>query len=802
MELPQSYDPKESEQKWMKQWEKNKIYSYKDRGTKKFSIDTPPPTVSGKMHIGHAFSYTQGDMIIRYRRMKGETIFYPFGTDDNGLPTERLVESLKNVKTKNMNREEFVDLCEKTIKEIKPDFIEDWKKVGISADFENSYSTIDAHSIKTSQKSFLDLLKKGRVYQEESPVSWCVHCQTAIAQAEFENVDINSSFNDIIFTQGTKKLVIATTRPELLPACVALFANPNDERYASLKGKFATVPLFNYEVPILFDETVAIDKGTGLMMVCTFGDKEDVEKWYKYKLPLKTAITQDGKLNKEAQKYEGLTIKEARQKIIEDLKHENLLVAQKQITHAVNVHERCSTEIEILKTKQWFIKVLDKKQELLNAADKITWYPEYMKKRYVHWVENLQWDWCISRQRFFGVPFPVWHSKKTGEIIPASEEQLPVDPIKDTPKTLPPNHTLSDIVPENDVMDTWATSSVTPQIALNWVDNSSFFKEMYPETVRLQAHDIIRTWAFYTIVKGIYNNNNVPWKNIIISGFVLDPKGQKMSKSKKNTIQPQTIIDQYSADALRYWAAGSKLGEDLPYQEKDVLTGKKTVNKIWNASKFTMMNLENYNALPLKELDLKNVQIMDKWLLTKLMKTIKNATDSFETYEYSKAKHETDVFFWQTFCDNYLEFTKYRTYNAQDEKSKLSAQKTLYYSLLTQLKLFAPILPFITEEIYSLYFKEIEKNESIHLSAWPEYNNKLIDENAEKAGDLAVQINSEVRKHKSTNKLSLKEELKHITIQCNEEQKKLIQLVSEDIKATGTIKEIRFEKGENLNILF
>ncbi|PIN80389.1 valine--tRNA ligase [Candidatus Woesearchaeota archaeon CG10_big_fil_rev_8_21_14_0_10_32_9] len=821
MELPKNYDFKESEQKWIKEWEQKRLYSYKDKGTKKFSIDTPPPTVSGRMHIGHACSYTQGDIIVRYRRMKGESVFYPFGTDDNGLPTERLVESLKNVKSKSMGREEFVELCEKTIKELKPEFIADWKKVGISADFENSYSTIDAHSIKTSQKSFLDLLKKGRVFQEESPVSWCVHCQTAIAQAEFENVDITSNFNDIIFKQGSKELVIATTRPELLPACVAVFANPNDERYKELKGKFATVPLLNYEVPILFDESVALDKGTGLMMVCTFGDKEDVEKWYKYKLPLKSAITEDGKLNEEGKQYKGLTIKEARKQIIEDLKKENLLLTQKPITHPVNVHERCGTEIEILKTKQWFIKVLDKKQELLKAADQITWYPEFMKKRYIHWVENLQWDWCISRQRFFGVPFPIWYSKKTGEVIPASDEQLPVDPLKDKPKVLPPNHTYADIISESDVMDTWATSSVTPQIALDWADHPEKFKEMFPETVRLQAHDIIRTWAFYTIVKGIYNNNAVPWKNIIISGFVLDPKGQKMSKSKKNTIAPQIILEEFGADALRYWAAGSKLGEDLPYQEKDVLTGKKTVTKLWNASKFTLMNLEGYNPIQTSASsqggtqtpEIQNtdsLEVMDKWLLSKLMKIIKVSTESFENYEYSKAKHETDVFFWQTFCDNYLEFTKYRTYGEDKQptehgtqnNTKLAAQKTLYYALLTQLKLFAPILPFITEEIYNMYFKEIEKEESIHTSSWPEINSKLIDEESEKAGDLAVQINSEARKYKSEKKLSLKTEITTLKIKCTAEQKELIQKTIKDLKATGNIKEIFFEKGETLELLF
>ncbi|MCF7866791.1 valine--tRNA ligase [Candidatus Woesearchaeota archaeon] len=812
MELPKRYEPKESEKKWADFWDKEDIFTFKEEELNEnkeiYSIDTPPPTVSGKMHIGHASSYSQGDMIVRYHRMTGKTIFYPFGTDDNGLPTEKLVEKTKKVKSTRMERSEFVELCENTIKEIKPEFTSDWIKLGISANYKNSYSTIDKHSMKTSQKSFIELFKKGRIYEQESPMSWCPKCQTAIAQAEFENVDMTSHFSDIAFKHKDQDLIIATTRPEMIPACVALFAHPEDERYKNLKGKFATVPLFNYEVPILFDEAVAMDKGTGLMMVCTFGDKEDVEKWHKYKLPLKTVFTKDGKLNSEAGKYEGLQIKEARKEILNDLKNENLLLKQKDIVHAVNVHERCGTEVEILKTKQWFIKVLDKKQELIEAADKIKWRPEFMKKRYVHWVENLQWDWCISRQRHFGIPFPVWRSKKTGEIILAEETQLPVDPIKNEPKTLPSDHNSSDIIPETDVMDTWATSSLTPQIALNWAENSENFKKIYPETIRLQAHDIIRTWAFYTITKGIFHHNEIPWKQIMISGFVLDPKGNKMSKSKGNTISPQEVRENYSSDAIRYWAAGTKLGEDIPYQEKDVQTGKKTINKIFNASKFAIMNLENHTP---KEINKTELEIMDKWLLSKLQKTIKLATQGFEEYEYSRAKHETDKFFWQKFCDNYLEFIKHRTYGEDQEQtaehrtqnpSKLAAQTTLYNALLTQIKLFAPIMPFITEEIYQMYFKEYEKTTSIHITNWPKYNSELIDEESEIIGDLAVEINSEVRKYKSENKLSLKEELEKITIECTKEQQEQIQKIEKDLKKVGNIQKIEYKEEKELKINF
>jgi len=422
MELPKRYDPKESEAKWQKFWQDEEVYVYNVDGRPTYSVDTPPPTVSGKMHMGHAFSYTQQDIVVRYQRMIGKNVFFPFGTDDNGLPTEKLVEKNKKILARKMKREEFIHICNEFIEEQKPKFIKAWQEIGMSADFTKSYSTINEHCQITSQASFIDLYKKGRIYRQESPISWCVKCQTAIAQAEFESVEKNAQFNDIKFTSHGKELVISTTRPELLPACVALFYNPEDKRYKELEGKFAMVPLFNYEVPILADESVAMDKGTGLMMVCTFGDKEDVEKWHKFDLPLRVVFEKYGVLNELATEFKGMKIEEARKGIIEKLKEIGALVSQKDIVHATNVHERCKTPIEFLKSKQWYIKVLDKKQELLEAANQITWYPEHMKVRYDHWVQNLNWDWCISRQRHFGIPVPVWTHKETGEVILPSFE--------------------------------------------------------------------------------------------------------------------------------------------------------------------------------------------------------------------------------------------------------------------------------------------------------------------------------------------------------------------------------------------
>ncbi|MFT4311328.1 MAG: valine--tRNA ligase [Candidatus Woesearchaeota archaeon] len=776
-------------------WEKNKFFVFDKKSDKPvFSIDTPPPTISGKMHVGHAFSYSQGDMIARFQRMRGKNVFYPFGTDDNGLPTEKLVEKKHKVSANYMKRDEFISLCQKTIKDERESFVFDWKFMGVSADYSKPYSTIDENTIRISQKYFLNLHKKGFVYREKMPISWDTKFRTSVAQADFESVELSSLFVDIVFNCKGKDIVISTTRPELLPACVALFANPSDERYKDLKGKFASVPLFDYEVPILFDESVDKDKGTGLMMVCTFGDKEDIEKYKKHKLSLRAILNPDGKLNDLAGDFSGLSVVDARKKIIEVLEEKNIIIRKRSIKHAVNVYERSGKEIEYIVSPQWYIKVLPYKKEIIDAGNKIEWKPEFMKKRFVHWVENLNWDWCISRQRHFGVPFPLWYSKKTGEVILADEDELPIDPTKSFPKNLPKDHTAEDLVPEFDVMDTWATSAITPQIALDEFDDE-FKQDNFPMDLRLQAHDIIRTWAFYTILKSYYHENMIPWENIMISGFVLDPKGNKMSKSKGNVVSPQEVAEKFGVDSFRFWAAGSKLGEDMPYMEKDVLTGKKTVNKIINASKFVFMNLEGFEPVVNSDMS-----IMDKWVFSKIMKVIKEASKTFEKFEYSKAKHEIDNFFWNIFCDYYLEFTKNRVYG-DSLKDKQSAQHMLYHCLLMQLKLFAPIMPFVTEFVYQKYYSRFEKEKSIHLTMWPEYKPFLIDSESELAGDYAIKVTSFIRKYKSEKKVSLKTELDSVTITANSKEIGLIELVLEDIKAVNNIKSLDLEEADEFDVI-
>jgi len=691
------------EEKWRKFWEKNKIYQTNLKSKKIYSIDTPPPTVSGEMHIGHAFSYAHEDFVARFRRMFDGNVFYPFGTDDNGLPTERLVEKLNKVKSKEMSRTRFIELCLKTLKKITPGFVQDWKNLGMSCDFSVYYSTIDKNSRKISQKSFIELFKKGEIYQKEFPTLWCPECQTSIAQAELEDREFGSVFSTIKFNADGKDLLIATTRPELIPACVAIFINPKDERYKTLIGKKAKVPLFDYEVPIIADSSAEMERGTGVMMVCSYGDKYDVDAVHKYKIKPRIIFNKDGTLN--IGKYKGRGIKDARKQILGDLEKADLIAEQKQIQHVVNVHDKCGTEIEFIPTEQWFIKVLDKKKKLIVQGKKVEWYPKFMFKRYQNWVDGLEWDWNISRDRHFGVPIPAWKCKKCGEIILPRESELPVDPIE-IQKKCPKCKVVA--IPEKKVLDTWATSSLTPQIASSLVGN----KIKIPYSLRPQAHDIIRTWAFYTIVKAYSHEKKIPWKDIMVSGFVRI-EGEKMGKSKGNVIDPKIVMDKYGADALRFWAAGSKLGEDLNYQEKDLIAGKRFITKLQNASKFVFMNLKDYKGKRPKKLE-----VVDNLFLAKLGLMIQRATDYFKDYEYSKAKAEIETFFWKVFADNYIEIVKKRIYKGKGD-SKLSAQYTLYKSLLTILKLIAPITPFITEEIYQTYFKKIEKDKSIHISSWP-----------------------------------------------------------------------------------
>ncbi len=765
-------DIKEIEEKWKSYWQENKIFEFDPKSKKKiYSIDTPPPTVSGEMHMGHALMYSQMDFIARYKRMAGFEVFYPFGTDDNGLPTEKLVQKLKKVKSTKMEREDFIKLSLETLKEILPKFVQDWKDLAISCDYSKIYSTIDDESRKISQKSFIELYKKGEIYKEEFPTIWDTEFQTPVAQAELEDRESKTLFTTINFTSQGKNLPIATTRPEFLAACRAIFIHPKNEKYASFIGKKANVPLFDHEVPIIADESADPQKGTGILMVCSYGDKYDVEAIKKHKLEPKIILEKDGTLNIEP--YKGLLVEDARKKVLQDLKEKDLIVEQKEILHVANVFEKSTRPIEFIPTEQWFIKILDKKEKLIKQGGKIKWLPSHMEKRYNNWVEGLEWDWSISRDRHFGIPIPAWYCPKCKETILADISQLPIDPTK-TSKDCPKCKISA--IPDKKVLDTWATSSMSPELATNLFD----IELTQPFSLRPQGHDIIRTWAFYTIVKSLLHKNQIPWKNITITGMV-NVKGEKMAKSKGNGVNPQEIMNRYGSDSLRYWSSSSKLGEDLEYQEKDIVTGEKFINKILNATNFVFMNLDE---IPKEQPKLHET---DRIFLVQLNNLIKSSTQTFDKYNYSKAKMQTDKFFWQVLADNYLEIVKNRIYNGNPEE-KASASYALYHSLLTILKLMAPITPYITEEIYQTHFKSKEKDSSIHISHWP--TPLKIKESAKdkETWDKLLEVISAARQAKSQAQVSMKNP---IELTLPKEDQELLNILLDDLKSVTSTEEIK-----------
>lgn len=797
--LEGKYNAADTEKKWQDYWQENKIYSFDENSNKQvFSIDTPPPTVNGKIHIGHIFSYSQTEMIARYYRMKGYNVFYPFGFDDNGLPTERLVEKQNDIKANDVSREDFNLMCLKSTEELEKQFRKLFISNGFSVDWNYEYSTINEKARKTSQKSFIDLFKQKKVYYSEAPALWCHECTTAIAQAELETKELKSTFNYLKFylKDSNQYIEVATTRPELLSACCCIFVNPDDERHKGLIGKEIMVPLYDFSVKVIGDENVDMDKGSGIVMCCTFGDLQDLEWYKKYHLPFKMAIGQNGKMTSLSGKYEGFTIKKARKTIIEDLEANGYLIKKEDITHNVAVHERCSTPVEITVKKQWFIDILSNKDEFLKAADKINWYPKNMKSRYTNWVENLQWDWGISRQRYFGVPFPVWYCKNCGEIIVADEDELPVNPLKDKPSCSKCEKCgCSDFVPETDIMDTWATSSMTPFINTSWVDDIKFSQKLMPMSLRPNAHDIIRTWDFYTIVKSIYHTGDIPWKNIMISGFVMASKNEKISKRKENSkIEPNTLINTYSSDVVRYWTATASLGSDVVFSENEFKNGKKLVNKLWNASKFILMHLNDYdkNSKP-------SLLPMDRWIIAKFNIMYKKYDDYLSKYEIGLAFNELEKFFWN-FCDNYIEIVKNRLYKPEiyGDDARLSGQKACYEVMFNMLKCFAIYFPHITEEVYQNYFKDYENEISIHKAILSPINHSEPDDSIISLGDEVLSIITSLRKYKSENNLSLKAEIDKVIVTSKNVE--FIKSSDMDIKATCSCKEIEYKLSENFSV--
>lgn len=782
-----NYDFKHVEKEMQNFWEANAVYSFDGSSQNEiYSIDTPPPTVSGSLHIGHIFSYTQAEMIARFKRMQGYNVFYPFGFDDNGLPTERLVEKAEGITAKNLPRSEFITKCINTTQKYEKDFKDLWQSLGFSVDWSLQYETISPMAQRISQKSFLRLFKDGKAYLKESPVLWCTECRTSIAQAELDTADKDTTFNYIPFMVGEEQLTVATTRPELLYGCVCLFINPKDDRYKKYVGKSALVPLYSYEIPILEDEKVSLDKGTGVVMCATFGDSTDAEWYEAHKLPYRKVILPNGTIDENVPFIAGLSVAQARKHIIKLLSDSGMLIKSENMSHTVAVHERCGKEIEIIPSRQWYIDILSGKELFLEAADKINWYPAYMKNRYRLWVENLKWDWCISRQRYFGVPFPVWYCKNCGKVMLASEDTLPVNPLEASPGR-PCSCGCSEFVPETAVFDTWATSSVTPQINAKWGEENDMSGRLLPMSMRTQAHEIIRTWAFYTMVKSLYHTGKIPWKDIMLCGFVLAKKGEKFSKSKRNSgQQPSTLIENHSADVIRYWAANSKLGTDTFFSEDELVTAKRFVTKLWNASKFSMSHLQDIELT--SGIDLMPV---DRWIIQRCRQTMFEAAKLLNQYEIGSARHEIDEFFWKDLCDYYLEIVKERLY--QPEKhgcaERRSAQHALYYCLLNVLKLYAVYVPHITEYIYQEFFRAREGCISLHKLCWEKET--PVDGEILLFGEKLKKVIAEVRKYKSENSLSMKAEMEEVVVNTEDGYAELFKQSINDIKACCRAEEVK-----------
>lgn len=785
------YNHLDIEKKHQNEWEDQQIYAYESPSQKEsFIIDTPPPTVSGNLHIGHIFSYSQTDIIARFQRMQDKNVFYPMGWDDNGLPTEKRTQNLYNVQCdpqkdydpvlkvekekksspiQRISRKNFLEICRKQVLEDEIQYKNLWKSIALSVDWNLNYQSISPYAQILAQMSFLDLYKKGYVENRLSPVLWDTQFQTAVAQADVEDREQKGFFHNIVFTVvGGGEFVISSTRPELLPACVAVAAHPDDKRYKKFFGQKALVPLFHREVPIIPSPHAQPEKGTGILMICTFGDMEDVAFCRKQKLPTLTLIDEQGffkdvsfhKVPFQSQKAEeatafysqlkGLRVLPARKKIVEILKEKNLLKGEPaECLQNVKFYEKGDFPLEILPKRQWYIKVLDHKENFLKQGSKIEWHPPSMKKRYEQWVEGLNQDWCISRQRAYGVPFPVWYSlDEKGnpdhsqpllpefpqlEIQPspsfsvkssledfqktASLSGWPIDPLKQAPEGFKEEQRdqRKGFQPDKDVMDTWATSSLTPYINSGWLLNPEKHGLLFPADLRPQAHEIIRTWAFYTIVKSYFHEKQIPWKNIAVSGWVVNPNKEKMSKSKGNALTPENLIKSYSADAVRYWSARARLGQDTLYDENLFKTGQRLVTKIFNASRFVQMQMDGSPYLDWHSSLQEITSPIDRAWIKELVQTKFYARECLQKYSHAMALESIEKTFW-AFCDNYLELVKSRVYQLKDQKEGLSGKRALDYSLYTFLKLFAPYLPYVTEEIWQSRYRR--ESTSIHKALW------------------------------------------------------------------------------------
>ncbi len=824
------------EAKWSHTWEDMGTYRFDRTKTRSqvYSIDTPPPTVSGSLHVGHVFSYTHTDCMARYKRMRGFEVFYPMGWDDNGLPTERRVQNYYGVRCDPslpydpdfappaepdakhqlpISRRNFIELCEQLTVQDEVAFEELWRRMGLSIDWSQTYQTIDRNAQRTSQLAFLRNLARGEAYQSEAPTLWDVTFRTAVAQAELEDRERPGAYHRIGFPttiDPSTQVYIETTRPELLAACVALVAHPEDERYQPLFGTTVTTPGFQVEVPVVAHHLADPGKGSGIAMVCTFGDLTDVTWWRELQLPTRPIIGWDGRILTDTPEWitaptgrdlyasiAGSTAHAAKDAIVGALAASGHLVGEpKPITHPVKFFEKGDKPLEIVTTRQWYIanggRDPQLRAALIERGRQLHWHPAHMRVRYENWVDGLNGDWLISRQRFFGVPIPVWYpldedaNPRYDEVIVPDESRLPIDPSSDVPdgydqaqRGLP-----GGFMGDPDVMDTWATSSLTPQIAGGWERDPDLWSRVFPMDVRPQAHEIIRTWLFSSVVRAHLEENELPWSHAAISGWILDPDRKKMSKSKGNVVTPMALLDEYSSDAVRYWAASGRPGTDTAFDVGQMKIGRRLAIKILNASKFVLMHDPRQDESGITE-------PLDQAVLAALAQVVQQATDAFEDYNYAKALELAEAFFWN-FTDDYLELVKERAYGGQGEAKAASAQATLARTLRTLLALFAPFLPFVTEEVWSWW-----QPGSIHRSTWPDGDqiaNLAAGADAALVSDVAAVLTA-VRKAKSEASASMKAEIASCTVVAEPAVAERLATAAEDIKAAGRIAELRIEHG-------
>ncbi len=833
------------EEKWSIRWSDEGTYRFRrDSQAEIYSIDTPPPTVSGSLHVGHVFSYTHTDVVARYKRMQGKEVYYPMGWDDNGLPTERRVQNYFGVRCDPslpyvsnftppyeggdnksskaadqipISRRNFIELCEKLTAEDELQFEALWRQLGLSVDWAQTYQTISTSAQKVSQQAFLNNLARGEAYQSMAPTLWDVTFRTAVAQAELEDREQPGAYHRIGFNGPNGKVFIETTRPELIPACVALVAHPDDERYQPLFGKTVRTPLFDVEVPVVSHRLAQIDKGSGIAMICTFGDVTDVIWWRELDLPNRAIIGFDGRIQDTAPEgitseqglaffaeLAGKTVFSAKTRIVELLQESGDMVGEaKPITHPVKFFEKGDKPLEIVSTRQWYIRNGGRdgalRVRLLELGKELRFHPDFMRVRYENWVNGLTGDWLISRQRFFGVPIPVWYQLDADgnadfeKILVPEASQLPIDPSSDVPAgfTQAQRGKPNGFIGEVDIMDTWATSSLTPQLAGGWLDDPELFAKVFPYDLRPQGQDIIRTWLFSTVLRSQQEEGKLPWSDAAISGWILDPDRKKMSKSKGNVVTPNDLLVEHSSDAVRYWACSARLGTDAAFDTGQMKIGRRLAIKILNAAKF-VLSFE----LPADSAEV-NIPV-DQSLLLNLAEVVTEASKAFENYDHTKALELTEKFFWN-FTDNYLELVKERAYGQGGFSSaeQASAIIALRKALLSLLRLFAPFLPFATDEVWSWW-----QEGSIHRSSWPKASELTegLDSAFLELLPLAEQALFGIRKAKSDAKASMKADVLSATLVIPPAALAQMELLSADLRAAGRIAELSFDSGETLEI--